>query len=163
MRKGRSRLQRNHPQKRRRKPSAHNTNPPRSPRLTRARPRLSRTSRRPTHTPTPRGIRIPINRLGQDTLHHLALLVVITLHLARQRGVPVRNGGEGLQALERGDAGGDAVLGGRGGEGDERSLDLCFLGDERGGGGGGQGGEFGGYGCGEGGGVGCELGRCQYI
>lgn len=152
------RLQRNHPQKRRRDSSPHNPNPPRATSLAGPTPRPRRTPRRRARTPA-RSLIHP-RRLEQDTLHHLPLPIIIALHLARQRAVPARQRRERLQPVEGGDAAGDAVLGGGGGEGGEGFLDLGFFGEGRGGGGGGEGGELGGYVGGEGGGVGCELGGC---
>ena len=149
-------LQSNHPQKRRRNPSPHNPNPPRATSL--AGPtRTPRLRRARTPTRTPRRSLIHPRRLEQDTLHHLPLPIIIALHLARQRAVPARQRRERLQPVEGGDAAGDAVLGGGGGEGGEGFLDLGFFGEGRGGGGGGEGGELRGYVGSEGGGVGCEL------
>lgn len=150
------RLQSNHPQKRRRNTRTHNRNSPRGTSLAgpAPTPRLRR-SRTPTHTPRRRLIHA--HRLEQNTLHHLPLLIVVALHLAGQRAVPGRQRRERLQPVQGRDARGDAVLGGGGGEGGKRFLDLGFFGKGGGGGGGGEGGQFGGYVGGEGGGVGCEL------
>lgn len=139
-RKEKTHLQSNNPQKRCCHSRTNNTYSPCSTTLCRLRP-VARLCR--TRTRTPAGCRLVYaHRLKQHTLDRLVVLIIVALHIARQRAIPCRHARECFDRIQRCHARRDAVAG-CGGEGGEFFLDLGFLGHSAGARGGGEGGQFG--------------------